>query len=534
MIEYAKSDQIVGKIIRDRANRLKDKVYVQTHENKITYEGMEAVSNSFANAFLNLGLKKGDKVCLMLENSLEHLYCWFGLGKIGAVDVPINMAYKGQILEYIINNSEAKVLIVDRNYLDRIRFLEKGLKKIRQVIIYDSPKAEKAEGSLHIDTLNLKELFSFPDTAPSVDVHYSDLATIMYTSGTTGPSKGVMISHAFGYSVSRKAAENLGLLPTDIQYICLPLFHANARMLCVYPCLLTGAQVAMSPRFSLSNFWDDIRHFKATVFNGLGAVGPLLFADKAKSDDADNPVRLAFVVPVPKPYKEFEKRFNLKITTGYGMTEINMPLYAPLNEEMPEGTCGKSIPGFDLRIVDENDEELPYGQVGELLIRHSEPYTLLSGYYNMPEKTLESYRNLWFHTGDAFYRDKDGWYYFVDRIKDSIRRRGENISSFEVENVISSHPAVLECAAIAIKNPLLTEDDVKACLVLKPGETLTPEALISFCEPRMPYFHIPRYIEILESLPKTPTDKVRKTELRDRGITPATWDIEKTDIKIKR
>jgi carnitine-CoA ligase len=531
---YAKSDWVIGKVIRDKAKKLQEKVFVRTRETQLTYHEMNSISDKFSNGFMNLGLGKGDKVCLMLDNCLEHLYCWFALGKIGAVDVPINTAYKGQILSYIINNSEAKAIVIAQHYLDRIKFLEKDLKKLKNVIVHVPSGSDKIELELTLETFHLKEFYSFSDTIPDVKVHYSDLATIIYTSGTTGPSKGVMMSHAFNYSFAQVTLDNIGLTYDDIDYTCLPLFHANARLLCIYPCLLAEAQAAMAPRFSLSGFWNDIRHFNATVFNGLGAIGPLLFSAPPKDDDHNNPARLALLIPTPKPYKEFENRFGLKVTTSYGLTEINLPTFPSLDEEMPEGTCGKVIPGFEIRIVNEYDEECPDGEVGELIIRHSDPFTMLSGYYNMPDKTAEAYRNLWFHTGDALYRDRDGWYYFVDRIKDAVRRRGENISSFEVENVINSHPAVLECAVIAVKNPELTEDEVKVCLVLDKGEELTPEELIKFCEPRMPYFHVPRYIEIMDSLPKTSTDKIRKIELRERGLTETTWDCEKAGIKIKR
>ncbi len=535
MIDYAKSDRTIGKVLSDKARRVPDKIFIRTRAAQCTYQEVDRTANRFANGFLSLGLKKGDKVCLLLNNCLEHIYCWFGLAKIGVVDVPINTAYKGQILEYMINNSDADVLVVDQEYLDRIQFLEAGLKRLRMVIVYTPPETTPVDVSLKIDMMDISELFSFPDTPPDIDIHYSDLATILYTSGTTGPSKGVMMPHVQCYTIAEQTLKSIGIRSDDIEYTCLPIFHANARTVCIYPCMLAEAQVAVAPRFSVSRFWEDIRYFKATIFNALGAITPLIASVPPQPNDADNPVRLALVLPLPEPYREFEKRFGLKLTTMYGMTEISDPTWAPLDEEMPEKTCGKCIAGYELRIVNEYDEELPVGQVGELIVRDKEPYTTMSsGYYNMPEKTLEAYRNLWYHTGDALYKDENGWYYFVDRIKDAIRRRGENISSFEVESVINNHPAVLESAAVAVKDPVLTEDEVMIIVILKPGMNLRPEELIEFCIPRMPYFHVPRYVEIMEALPKTSTDKVRKKELRERGLTPETWDREKAGIKIKR
>jgi len=409
MIDYAKSDRTIGKILSDKAKRIPDKIFFATHTAQVTYGEVDRTANRFANAFLSLGLQKGDKVSTLLNNCLEHIYCWFGLGKIGVVDVPLNTAYKGQILEYMINNSDSDAIVVDQEYLERIQFLQAGLKRIKKVIVYTPPGAAPVDVSMQLPTMNIAEFFSFPDTAPQCDIHYSDLATI----------------------------------------------------------------IASSP---------------------------------PQPNDADNPIRLAFVLPLPEPYEDFEKRFGLKVTTCYGMTEISLPTFPPLEEKMPQKTCGKCIEGYDLRIVDEYDEELPVGQIGELIVRDKQPYTMLSGYYNMPEKTLEAYRNLWYHTGDAMYKDENGWYYFVDRIKDAIRRRGENISSFEVESVVNTHPAVLESAAFAVKDLVLTEDEVMITVVVKPGMKLTPEELIEFCVPRMPYFHVPRYVEITEALPKTSTD----------------------------
>jgi crotonobetaine/carnitine-CoA ligase len=532
--QYPKSGWVVGRVLRDKAEKLGDKVYLRTLKERVTYNEMNSRANRFAKGFSALGLAPGDKVCLMLDNCLEHYYCWFGLSKAALVDVPINTAYKGKILEYIINNSEARVLVVDQTYLDRIQFMEDELNKIEQVVVYRPSGAEPADIELKKPCLDLQEFLSLPDAEPDRNPRCWDLATIIYTSGTTGPSKGVMMSHAHCYYFSWVVYENIGLRPDDVDYTCLPLFHANARLMCSFPCMLAEAQVAMAQRFSLSGFWKDIKEFQATVFNGLGAIGPLLLSAPHRPEEENNSVRLAFLVPTPKDHKAFEKRFSLKISTTYGMTEINLPTFSVLDEELPAGSCGRAIPGYECKIVNEGDEEVSHGQVGEMVVRPKEAYTMMTGYYNMPEKTLEAFRNLWFHTGDAMSRDEDGWFYFVDRIKDSIRRRGENISSFEVENVINLHPAVLESAVIAVENPVMSEDEVLACVVLQEGHTLTPEALIRFCEKRMPYFHVPRYVEIMNALPKTDTGKIRKTVLRDRGLSPDTWDREKAGIKISR
>lgn len=534
MKSYSKSDWILGKVLEDKARRVPDKVFIKTRNSQATYAEVDSASNRFANLLLRLGLKKNDKVCLMLNNGLEHIYCWFGCSKIGAVDVPINIDYKGQILEYIIDNSDASILVLDQQYLERIKFSEAKLKKLKYVLVIVPPGEEQIRFDLPFKVFNLNVVERESDRLPEVSVYYYDIETIIYTSGTTGPSKGVMQPYAQCYFFGWQLAKSLGLLADDIYYNCLPVFHSNARYACVYACLLAEAQVAMVPRFTRSGFWSDVHYFGATCFNILGAMAPLLTSLPATPEDAENTARLTWIAPVPEPYKGFEKRYGLKTVSGFGLTECCPVIITPLNEERPEGSCGKISEGFECRIVDEHDNEVPVGKTGEMIVRNSDPYNMFCGYYNMPEKTLECYRNLWFHTGDAMYRDKDGWYYFVDRIKDAIRRRAENISSYEVELVINSHPNVLESAVIAIKDLIFTEDEVKACVVLKPHSTLTPEDLISFCTLRMPYFHVPRYIEIMGSLPKTSTAKVDKAKLRECGLTAETWDREKAGIKIKR
>jgi carnitine-CoA ligase len=297
--------------------------------------------------------------------------------------------------------------------------------------------------------------------------------------------------------------------------------------------MIAEAEMVLSDKFSASRFWDDIRKYKATQFNYLGAVIPILNKQAEKPDDHDNPVRIAFGAGCPQNVMDqFEKRFGVTCMEGFGMSEIGLAIHVTVGDRRP-GSCGKVLDIYEIKLVDDFDNEVPIGEPGEILFRPKEPFTMMLGYYNMPEKTLESYQNLWFHTGDLAKKDADGYYYFVDRKKDSLRRRGENISSFEVERAINTHPKVLESAAVAVSSEL-AEDEVKICVVLKPGETLTHEELIKHAADRMPYFAVPRYVEFLESLPKTPTERVQKFQLRQAGITANTWDREKAGIEIKR
>jgi crotonobetaine/carnitine-CoA ligase len=319
----------------------------------------------------------------------------------------------------------------------------------------------------------------------------------------------------------------------DIFFTFLPLYHFNAQCLTTVTTLIAEAEMVLSDKFSASRFWDEIRKYKATQFNYLGAVIPILAKQSPKPDDLDNPVRVGFGAGCPQAVMdEVEKRFGFKCLEGFGMTEIGIPIHVRVNDRRP-GSCGKVLDIYEIKLVDDEDNEVPVGEPGEIIFRPREPFTMMLGYYNMPEKTLETYRNLWFHTGDLAKKDKDGYFYFVDRKKDALRRRGENISSFEVERAINTHPAVLESAAVAVKSEL-AEDEVKICVVLKPGAALTPEELIKHANDRMPYFAVPRYVEFMESLPKTPTERVQKYLLKQAGITPNTWDREKSEVQVTR
>jgi len=531
---YEENLRVLGNILEDKARVNKEKVFLYFKDKKITYREINEISNRIANGFLKIGIKKGDHVAVMMANCLECVYTWFGLAKIGAVEVMVNTAQRGEGLKYILNHSDAKVLITDSNFLEYIKFIEDELEHITRVIIrYPQGISDETGYKLRFNTLFFHELFENSADLVKPDLRHTDFMGMIYTSGTTGPSKGVMISYNYWYLVAEDLAKHLRYSSDDILYTCLPLFHANAKCMTIMPALLSDASIVLGERFSASGFWDEIRKYNATAFNALGGMAAILYKQPVKDNDAENPVKIALAIPVPvNIYEDFEKRFNLKIMEGFGLSESGMITYVPYDDPKP-GSMGKAMPGYEIKIVDEDDNELPINKVGEIVSRPARPYSMTTGYYKMPEKTLEAFRNLWFHTGDAGYRDKDGFFFFVDRKKDYLRRRGENISSFEVERVINSHPSVRESAVLGIPSEL-GEDDVKVVIVLKEKETLKYEDLIAFCEKRMAYFMVPRYVEFRESLPKTATDRVEKYKLRGEGITEKTWDREKAGIKVKK
>jgi crotonobetaine/carnitine-CoA ligase len=526
--------QTLGQIIEDKAETCGNKGFLQYEGGKeVTYREVNEIVNRVANGLLKLGIEKGDKVALFLPNSLDCVYLWFGVSKAGAIDVPINLANKGHFFSHQINDSEAKAIIIDRNLVDRLKFIENDLPKLEKVVVWSRSGKTGEIPELRFDVIDYEELIDSPSKKPQVNIKASEPQTIIYTSGTTGPAKGVVDPHTKICHSALEYIEAIRATPEDIFFTCLPLFHANARILCIYPAMLLGTEVVIYERFSASRFWEQIRKARATVFNSLGAMANFIYNQPRKEDDNDNPVRVCAAFPMPATiYEDFQKRYNLKVVEGYGLTEVAIITYNPYDKPKM-GSCGKETNSFEVMIVDENDFPVPPGTGGEIVARGRIPWVTSLGYWNMPEKTVELMRNHFYHTGDGGYLDEDGYMFFVDRMKDYIRRRGENISSFEIERVVSAHPKVAESAAVSVKSEL-SEDEVKIVVVLKKGEKLPPEELLVFCEERMPYFAVPRYVEFVESLPKTPNEKIQKSELREAGITTHTWDREKVGYKVKK
>jgi crotonobetaine/carnitine-CoA ligase len=531
-MKEVRTPEVLGELIEERASGLGDKIFLRFKDQNFTYREMDRFSNRCANAFKGLGVTKGDTVSIMLANCPEFIHLWFGLAKIGAVEVPVNTSYKGEFLRHIVDQSDSKIFVIGSEFLDRLKLIETSLTKVQKVVVLGGFTKEQAAGS-KIQMISFEEFFNAPEDPVDIKILPSDPLSIIYTSGTTGLSKGALGPHKFWVVVAQKMLECREGRKDDVFFTFLPLYHFNAQCLTTMTALIVEAEMVLSDKFSASRFWDEIRKYKATQFNYLGAVIPILAKQSPKPDDLDNPVRVGFGAGCPQAVMdEVEKRFGFKCLEGFGMTEIGIPIHVRVNDRRPS-SCGKVLDIYEIKLVDDEDNEVPVGEPGEIIFRPREPFTMMLGYYNMPEKTLETYRNLWFHTGDLAKKDKDGYFYFVDRKKDALRRRGENISSFEVERAINTHPSVLESAAVAVKSEL-SEDEVKICVVLKPGATLTPEELIKHANDRMPYFAVPRYVEFMESLPKTPTERVQKYLLKQAGVTPNTWDREKSGVEVTR
>ncbi|HEX3036760.1 MAG TPA: AMP-binding protein [Thermodesulfobacteriota bacterium] len=528
-------------ILKERAKKLSDKPFLQyQNEEPLSFKEANTVANKIANGLIELGIKKGDRVAVFLPNCADYVPIWFGILKAGGVMAPVNTAYKMDFLEYILNNSDSKAIFVAREYLERIAPIQNRIPQIENIIVWTKGKRDFKDMGV-----NQKSLISYREfldnssrKEPKVDIRFIDNSRLMYTSGTTGRSKGVIKSHAADYYSARGYVELVEVDGDDTLFTTLPLFHSNAQVLCVYPALIAGAKVVIYERFSASQFWKWIKESGATVFNSLGAMSYFLWRQPSNPEEKGHKVRLGLITPAPHDILEqFMERFSLRILEGYGLTETGVVTYTRPNEPFRIGTCGKEAVGYEVKIVDpESDEELQRGQVGEIVVRPRIPNIMLYHYHKMPEKTVSDFRNFWFHTGDAGRMDEDGYVYFVDRVKDYIRRRGENISSFEVERVVSQHEAVADVAAIGIKagDGKFAEDDLMIAVVRKPDMDVSFEELIKHCEERMPYFMIPRFIRFVDELPKTPTEKVQKHILKEQGITPDTWDMEKAGYRVKR
>lgn len=522
---------VLGALIEDRARKLGDKIFLRFKDQAFTYNDMNRYSNRCANGFTNLGITRGDRVSIMLPNCPEYLHLWFGLAKIGAVEVPVNTSYKGEFLRHVVDQSDSKTVVVAYEFLDRLKLIEHDLKKVEKVIVQGRPKNQKITG-LKICVVDFDDFLNHSDAPVNVVVHPQDPISIIYTSGTTGLSKGVLGSHNFWIVVAEKMLEYRDHRKEDIYLTFLPLYHFNGQVLTALTVLVGESEMVLLDKFSASRFWDEIRNYGATQFNYLGAVMPILAKQPEKPDDLDNPARIALGAGCPpKVMEEVEKRYGIKCLEGFGMTEIGIPIHVKVDDRR-YGSCGQPMDIYEVKLLDDDDNEVLLGEIGEIVFRPRVPFVMMSEYYNMPEKTLESFRNLWFHTGDLAKKDEDGYFYFVDRKKDALRRRGENISSFEVERAINTHPSVLESAAVPVKSEL-SEDEVKICVVLKPGSMLVPEELVEYANDRMPYFAVPRYVEFMESLPKTPTERVQKYLLKRAGVTANTWDREKAGTQVR-
>ena len=520
-----REESVLRYLLAHQAATRPDAPFIRTLDGGAISYGAFTESVRFAAAALHgLGVRQGDTVTVWLPNGVDMLRAWFAINWLGAIYVPINTAYRGGVLRHVLENAASQVLVTCADLTPRLADLE-TLSALRTVVEFgDSGTA--LPGIRRVDASALAQ----PGEPPALErpIEPWDPQCIIFTSGTTGPSKGVLSSYTQLWETSGERSFYM-LAPDDCVLVCGPLFHI-AGTIPTYGMLQRGGIIAFAD-FSTDRFWDDVRTVGATFTILLGVMCDFLWKRPPSPDDRNHTLRKAMMIPMPENAAPFAERFGLTYWTMYNMTELNLPLMSEPNPTVA-GSCGKMRGGTQLRLVDEADREVPPGAIGELLVRSESPWRLNSGYFGNPQATAQAWRNGWFHTGDAMRRDADGNYFFADRMKDAIRRRGENISSFEVEVEILAHPAVRECAVVAV--PAASEDDVLAVVSCVPGGAIDPAELLEFLRPRLAHFMLPRYVRVLGEMPRTPTQKVEKYRLREQGVTPDTWDREASGIKIQR
>lgn len=536
---FPRENWVLPQVLEYQAVHRADRPCIQwTDEGEIlTFAEANARVNRLAHGLQAAGVSKGDLVVLYLPNSLEFVLFWWALQKIGAVEVPVGPIQKGAFLAHQLNLSKARTIVTCAELLPRLAEVEGDVPHLNRCYVMEG--AEAGAGALsRVEMHGFEEFWTDNTENPGVTVTPRDIAAILYTSGTTGWSKGVEMPHSQFYFFAEEDVQLVGLTEDDVYMTSFPFFHGNAQFLTIYPCLIAGAHCVLYPKFSATDYFGRARRSGATVSNLIGATMAFICATPPDPQDRNHRLRTIYAAPLAFDLaKEFTDRFGeIEFVDGFGQTEISNIFQTPRGAKRPEGASGVLMDQwFEVRLADpETDEEVPEGEIGELLIRHKVPGTISNGYYGQPDKTVETWRNLWFHTGDAMRRDENGWYFFVDRVKDALRRRGENISSFEVESVIRTFPGVAEVAVVGVKaDEKAGEDEVKACIILREGQSLDHAALIAWCDARMGAHMVPRYIEIMDSLPQTPSEKVKKKDLRERGVTPETWDRMQAGVALE-
>ena len=519
-------------LLREAARKWPDKTYLDFSGETYSFAEIDRRSNRLAHGLAALGVMQGSTVCSFLDSGVDALLVWFAVVKLGAVIVPINTAFKGEFLRHQISDARARVIIMESHYVDRLIGIEESLPEMKTLVTRGEPtvvETRLARGSF-------ESLFTNDETHPAVEIKPGDLATLLYTSGTTGPSKGCMVSHNYGVIGGAEMFSTQKIGHDDVVWIALPLFHLAAISM-VMGCLFDGATLAITKRFSVSGFWPEIERCGATAMFGLASMFPMI-ADAPETEAERRcygQLRCVFGAPFLREMQDrWKERFGVRQTApaGYGMTEC-APICSYPGHEVPPAATGKPVPWIEVRIVDDEGIEVPPGVPGEIVIRPKIPYVMFDGYWQRPQATADATHGLWFHCGDIGKIDAEGYFYFVDRKKDYLRYRGENISSYELEMAFRAHPEVADVAIHAVLSAF-SEDEVKATVVRHEGASLSEHDLCLWSIERLPYFCVPRFIEFRPELPRNAVGRVLKYELRKEGVTAATWDREAAGIKVKR
>jgi carnitine-CoA ligase len=520
--------RVIGELLRERAQKHPDQPYLGSDQTLLSYGEVDARTDRLAAGLAENGVAPGDRIAVISANRIEMLEIFFACAKSGAVEVPLNVFLKGEFLRYQLDDSQASTLVVDAPGWEAATPLLEHLPGLRRVIAMDDLDDVPAG----LDVIPWARLTGSTSPVPTPDLTPGSLQAILYTSGTTGMPKGCMLPHGWYMNGAKVASEMLEYRTDDVLFTALPLFHAWAQGI-VMGALVHHLTAWVDPIFSVTRLLERFQETGASVFTGVGAMGMAMLGVPPAERDKDHRLRAALMIPfTPDQQQQFLDRFGAVVLSQlYGQTECGAITYARLSDERNLGSIGKPAPYLDVRLFDDDDMEVPVGEIGEIVVRAKVPQALYLGYWRKPEATIDTWRNLWHHTGDYGRADDKGWITFVDRKKDALRRRGENVSSQELERAIAGYPKIIEAAVHAIPSPM-TEDDIKACVVVEPGQDVTPEELFQFFKEVLPYFAIPRYVEVVPELPKNATLRVMKHLLREKGVTPETWDLEALGLAV--
>jgi crotonobetaine/carnitine-CoA ligase len=523
----------IGTLLRTRAAATPNLAFLQIGDDVFTFAALDERTDRVAAGFAALGVAKGDRVAIVAMNRPEMLELYFGLAKLGAIQVPLNAFLKGEFLRYQLAQSEARVLVVDSAAALAAAPLVDELPNLETVVTLDDQ--DSALAAVRRRTVAYRELAATTGRVPDVEVGPDDVMSIVYTSGTTGLPKGCVLSHGYYLRVGSVMNRTHELTEQDVLLTALPLFHGAARMMVVASGLLRGIPVVIEPEFSASRFFERAAATGATVAYGVGAMGIALLATPASDADRAHGLRTIMLVPFAADDQgAFRARFGVDVwAEGFGQTECVPISWNSLSGPRRRDASGRPGDDLDVAVLDDRDEPVPTGAVGEICVRPRHRHAMFEGYWRMPDETLRAFRTLWYHTGDLGRLDADGSLCFVDRKKDALRRRGENVSSLELEAAIARHPGIVEAAVHAVPSEA-TEDDIKACIVLTAPDSVEPRELFDFFTANLPYFAIPRYVEVVNALPKNAVGRVMKFQLKDRVQVGPVWDLDDLGLTITK
>lgn len=521
--------RVLGEILRHQAEYVGDAEFLVDETRRLSFSAADDLGDRHANAYRELGVGQGDTVALLMHNSADMGVTSFGVNRAGGIWSPASTEYRGEWLGHLLTSSRANVLVVDDDLWPSVSALPEI--PFQHIVVRGSSDAVRQEALKGVTVHDFATFDQYDPRRFEIDARYSDTNAVLWTSGTTGPSKGVMQSHNAWVAACQGQNESWrNVRDGDRFYCCLPMYNSGGWLMNIYPALLSGVAACIDERFSASNFWQQIRRHGATHSIVLGTMITYLLEQPPQPDDADNPLRTLVMVPaLPQLMQPFMQRFGIEtVGSGLGQSEaMGVTLYCS-DWPLKPGSCGyvHADTQVEVKLLDDDDREVPVGEVGELCARASEPYRLYNGYFGEPERTLEAWRNQWHHTGDLARVDEDGELFFVDRKKDSLRHGGRNLSTFEVEHIAAKFPGIQHVAAVGVKLKEMDdkEEELMICIVPSDGVSIDPLEFCKFMDANAPYFFVPRYVQLLDEMPLTPTSKIQKYKLRQKGVDETTWD----------